>query len=177
MKKSPSMLWSYGIAVAIGAASLLYPISARSQSIADPIDIHQQSLALSPSTTPAPGTVVSLTPQFPQRIIDAVDLVQIGKYGEAIDIANELCTEAPNSTVAHQLRGTLELWIGDAGRARKDFELANSVSQDDSVTHFAMALCAMRSTNSAIEVSTVPSELHRASTCPDITAAERADLA
>lgn len=123
------------------------------------------------------GTVVSLTPQFPQQVLNAVDLVDQSRYGDAIDIANDLCGQAPDSAVARQLRGTLELWMGDPAAARLDFEAAEAHDANDAATHLGIALCAMRSNDIAIRQSTVPSELARASSCAGVTPEQSADIA
>jgi peptidoglycan/xylan/chitin deacetylase (PgdA/CDA1 family) len=162
------------------AAAFFSSMPADAQALSGTIHIEQQSTVdnvEASAATASPGAVVSIAPEFPKRVLDALDFIDAGRYGDAADIANELCAVAPDSPIARQLRGTIELWIGDTERAQADFDAADRVDGDDAATHLALALCALRSTDSAIQQSTVLSELHRASTCPDITAEQTDDAA
>lgn len=127
------------------------------------------------SAASTPAAIMPLAAQFPQRILDAVDLMGQGRYGDAADVANDLCAADPDSPPARELRGAIELWVGDTNAAQADFEAAEQ-QQSDAASHLGLAECAMRSHDPAVQQSTIVAELRRASTCSNVTAAELDDL-
>jgi len=123
------------------------------------------------------GTEVSaysaaLEPEFPIKALDTIDLIESGHYGDAADASTVLCADVPDSSIARQLRATVEIWLGDSKRAEEDFRAAEKVAPGEAVTHFGLALCALvRRTTGAGE------ELTAAAACPNVTDDEAANIA
>ena len=117
------------------------------------------------------------TPEFPRRAMDALDLLEKGKYGDAADAAGQLCRAAPGSSIARQIRGTIALWVGVPGQARNDFQTAAAEASDEAVTHLGLTMSALASTATSPDAATVPVEIKRTLACSGVTPAQTADIA
>lgn len=110
--------------------------------------------------------------EFEQKAIDALDLMESGHLDESADVVNALYRCAPGSPIANQLRGTLELWIGEIALSRADFRRASLIEPDDPPTYLGLALCSLQSDGSDVDRN-----LAKAEACRELTTAEAQDIA
>jgi peptidoglycan/xylan/chitin deacetylase (PgdA/CDA1 family)/Tfp pilus assembly protein PilF len=74
----------------------------------------------------------------------ALHLLEAGRYGEAEDAAQNLVTAYPDAALPYEVRGTAALYVGSLKFARKDFDRASQISQDDApepAAQYGLALC------------------------------------
>ena len=71
-------------------------------------------------------------------------LTESSRYGEAADVAQQLVDENPSVPLAYELRGTIEVRVGDFADATHDFKIAFSEAPHDGVSAYGCFLCELR---------------------------------
>ena len=99
-------------------------------------------------------------------------LLESGRYGEAVDAAQNLVSAYPDLSLPYQLRGTTALYVGSQGRAEADFTRA-AQSANSPTTLYGQALCRLfsRKLDAAQEASAQAEKL------PGLSSAQANDLA
>lgn len=82
-------------------------------------------------------------PTFAAQAAWTLHLLEQARYAEATDAAQAMVNQDPNAAPSYQARGALALLIGNAARAKRDFDMAATHAPGEPTTAYALAECAL----------------------------------
>jgi tetratricopeptide (TPR) repeat protein len=87
-----------------------------------------------------PSSADSTDMETPQ---DVIHLLADARYGEAVSAANDLLAQNPTDAVSYQIRGTVDLTVGDFALAKQDWQLAGEQFPHSPASLYGLALCSL----------------------------------
>lgn len=94
---------------------------------------------LSPPISEADDTVTSPA----AHAVRALHLIEGQRYGEAIPVVQALVDQTPNDPLPYQLRGVLDLYLGDLKAGSRDFQAAAAMLPKNATTSLGQSLMQM----------------------------------
>lgn len=70
----------------------------------------------------------------------ALHLIEGQRYGEAIPVVQALVDQTPNDPLPYQLRGVLDLYLGDTKAGERDFRAAADMLPNNAATQFGQGI-------------------------------------